>query len=91
MTRIKISLGIILMLILTSIFSGIWVNNQCKSIISLSEQTGEIFSNGDKEKAMQIIEQLETKWENFRKTASMLVQNSKLSEIDRICARIKYL
>ncbi len=91
MTRIKISAGIILLLILTSIFSGVWINNQCKSIISLSEQTGEIFSDGDKEKAMQIIEQIETKWENFRKTASMLIQNNKLSEIDRICARIKYL
>lgn len=91
MTRIKISLGIILLLILTSIFSGIWVNNQCKSIISLSEQTGETFFNGDKEKTIQIIEQLETDWEKFRKTASMLVQNSKLSEIDRLCARIKYL
>lgn len=91
MTRVKISIGIIVLLILASIFSGIWVNSRCKTVIELSEQAQESFRNGDKEKAIETIGLIESDWESFRKTASVLVQNSKLSEIDRICAGLKNL
>lgn len=91
MTRIKISVFIICLLILTSIFSGIWINGKCKSLIELSSQAEEFFSSGEKEKAVEITEKLETEWEHFRTGAAVLLQNNKLSEIDRICARINHL
>lgn len=91
MTRIKISIFIICLLILTSIFSGIWVNGKCRSLIELSSQAEKLFSSDEKEKAVEITKKLETEWEDFRAGAAVLLQNNKLSEIDRICARIKHL
>lgn len=91
MTRIKISVFIICLLILTSIFSGIWVNGKCKSLIELSSQAEKLFSSDDKERAIEITKNIETQWEDFRAGAAVLIQNNKLSEIDRICARIKHL
>ncbi len=91
MTRIKISVFIICLLILTSIFSGIWINNKCKYLIELSSQAEELFSSNEKEKAVEITRKLETEWEDFRAGAAVLLQNNKLSEIDRICARVKHL
>lgn len=91
MTRIKISVFIVCLLIFTSVFSGIWINGKCKSLIELSQQTGELFSDGEKAEAVEVTRQLETEWENFRTYATMLIHSNKLSEIDRICARIKHL
>lgn len=91
MTRIKISIFIVCLLIFTSVFSGIWINGKCKSLIELSQQTGELFSADKKSEAVEVTRQLETEWENFRTYAAVLIHNNKLSEIDRICARIKHL
>ncbi len=91
MTRIKISVFIICLLILTSIFSGTWINGKCKYIISLSMQAEELFSSDEKEKAIELTKEIETEWENFRAGAAVLIQNNKLAEIDRICARVKHL
>lgn len=91
MTRIKISAFIICLLVFTSVFSGIWINKKCKSLIELSHCTGELFSAGEKAEAVEVTEQLETEWENFRSLAAVLIHNNKLAEIDRICARIKHL
>lgn len=91
MTRIKTSIAILCLLIAVSIFSGIWINGKCKSLIELSSQAEEIFSSDEKEKAIEITKRLETEWEDFRSVAAVLIQNNKLSEIDRICARIKHL
>ena len=91
MTRIKISTAILCLLIAVSIFSGIWINGKCKSLIELSSQAEEFFSSDEKEKAIEVTKRLETEWEDFRSVAAVLIQNNKLSEIDRICARIKHL
>lgn len=91
MTRIKISAGIVCLLIGISIFSGIWINNKCKSLMELSSSAEELFSNDQKEQAIQLTRELETEWEKFRKKAIVLVHNNKLSEIDRLCARVRHL
>lgn len=91
MTRTKISIGIIVILILSSIFSGIWINNRCKSMIELSLQAGTLFSEGKKEQSVEVSRQIEADWENFRRYATVLIHNNKLAEIDRICARITHL
>lgn len=91
MTRIKISIFIIILLILTSIFSGVWINSRCQSLIELSSQAEDLFSSDEKEKAIEITKKIETEWEDFRAGAAVLLQNNKLSEIDRTCARIKHL
>ncbi|MCM1132171.1 MAG: DUF4363 family protein [Ruminococcus flavefaciens] len=91
MTRIKISAFIICLLIFISIFSGIWINKKCKSLIELSAQAEEFFSSDEKDRAIATAGEIESEWESFRRTACVLVRNNKLSEIDRICARIKHL
>lgn len=88
MTRFKISLGIILILIAASIFSGIWINSRCKSLMELSSRAEEFFYDGNKEQAVAESRRLSSEWEKFRKTASVLIPNNKISEIDRLCARI---
>lgn len=88
MTRFKISLGIIAVLIASSIFSGIWINGRCKSLMELSDRAEQFFYEGDKEQAVEETRRLSSEWEKFRKTASVLIPNNKISEIDRLCARI---
>lgn len=88
MTRFKISLGIILVLIAASIFSGIWVNRRCKSLMELSDRAEQFFYAGDKEQAVAESQRLSSEWDQFRKTASVLIPNNKIAEIDRLCARI---
>ncbi len=91
MTRIKISVAILCILIAVSTFSGIWINKKCKSLMELSSQAEELFASDEKQKAVEVTEKIETEWENFRSKACVLVGNNKLSEIDRICARVKHL
>lgn len=91
MTRIKISIAILCILIAISIFSGIWINEKCKLIIELSSQAEEFFDSDEKEKAIEVTKKIETEWEDFRTGACVLVNNNKLAEIDRICARVKHL
>lgn len=91
MTRIKISAGIILLLIGASIFSGVWVNRSCDKLMELSTKSEELISAGKTEEAVEITRRLESEWEHFRKKAAVIVRSNKLSEIDRICARLRHL
>lgn len=91
MTRFKISLGIILILIAASVFSGIWINSRCKSLMELSDRTEQFFYDGDHEQSVKLSRQLNEEWEDFRKGASVLISTSKISELDRLCARISDL
>lgn len=91
MTRFKISLGIVLLLVGASIFSGIWINGRCKSLMELSVRAEELFSQGDSDGAVEVTRTLEKDWEKFRTKAAMLVQNNKLAELDQLCARVRHL
>ncbi len=91
MTRLKISIFIILLLTGTSIFQGWWIDKNCNSLMELSGYAEELFQKGDTEKAEEITEKLNQKWEHFRKGASVFVRNNKLTELDRLFARIHHL
>ena len=47
MTRVKISVGILLLMLGVSIFSGIWVNKRCGELISGVKQLESIGDSGD--------------------------------------------
>ena len=91
MTRLKISVIVILVLMSASVFSGVWVDRKCSSLMELSRYAEELFQNGDYEKAAEITAQLQGKWEHFRAGASVIVRNNKLTELDRLFARIHHL
>ncbi|NLT09845.1 MAG: DUF4363 family protein, partial [Ruminococcus sp.] len=79
------------MLIGTSVFSGIAVNRSSGRLISGSDEVWELYSSGDKQGAYLRAQALEREWDSFRPEASVMLDNRKLSEIDRICSRIVYL
>lgn len=91
MTRIKISIGILCLLIIMSIFSGIWIDNRCKKIIESINTVSSYAEKKDIESAKTAVAELEKIWSDFRVKASIIIKNEKLSEIDRISSRISYL
>lgn len=88
MTRVKISVAIILILAAVSIFSGIWVNSRCREMMERTAQAAEFFSQGNSDEAAEAAQELQKEWESFRSIAAVLLHNDKLSEIDRLCARV---
>lgn len=53
--------------------------------------TAELYSQGKYEDAVALANDLCQDWESFRKGAAVLLHNNKLTEIDRLCARIRSL
>ena len=91
MTRLKISLFIIAALIGTSIYQGVLVSKECVSLMEQTTQAEEFFRSGNTEKSVDITAELQEKWEDFRKGASVFVRNNKLTELDRLVARVHHL
>lgn len=91
MKRVKMSVGILCILVVLSILTELWITRRCKAFIDDISIVSERFDSGDNESAAALAERLEQKWEDFRTPASFLVRNDKLSEIDRINSRIIYL
>lgn len=91
MTRLKISIFIIAALIGTSIYQGIWVDRGCLSLMEQTAQAEDFFRSGDIGNSVDITAELQEKWEDFRKGASVFVRNNKLTELDRLFARVHHL
>lgn len=91
MTRVKISLVILSVMLGTSVFFGILINGKCRDFIGRTETIWELYDSGNHEGACEEAREFEEKWENFRKYSSVMINNEKLTEIDRISARVIYL
>lgn len=91
MTRVRISLGVLLLLVVTSTFTSLWVNRRCGAMLDDINKLGIIAENGYSEELAGLAEKLNEEWESFRSRASVLVKYDKLVEIDRLCSRIVQL
>lgn len=91
MTRVKISFVILAVMVGTSVFFGILINRKCRDFIGRTENIWELYDSGDHESACEEAREFEEKWEDFRKYSSVMIDNEKLTEIDRISARVTYL
>ncbi len=91
MTRVRISLVILAVMLGTSIFFGILINGKCRNFIGRTENIWELYDSGDHEGAYEEARKFEKKWEDFRKYSSVIIDNEKLMEIDRLSARLIYL
>ena len=91
LTRVKISVLILFLLIVFSIISGLWVNQSCNGLLKAVENVQAFAQADEVESAAEAADQLRQMWEHFRKTANVIVKSDKLSEIDRICSRIEPL
>ncbi len=91
MTRVKISICILLFLIGASVFSGVWTYNSCDDMLDSLRSTAERVAVGDIDGAIEKAEEFSADWEDFRKKANAVVKSDKLSEADRIKSRIVHL
>lgn len=91
MARIKISSGILCVLVGLSIFFAVWINNRCSYMLSEITEICSLLDSGDTERAVQLAESLDEEWNNFRKKATVMLKNNELTEIDCISSGIPYL
>ena len=91
MTRIKISFGILGILIGFSIFFSVWINKKCNYMLDEISNIYQLLENGETSLATQHAEMLDNKWSNFRKTATIMIKNNELTDIDCISAGIPNL
>lgn len=91
MTRVKISGGILLLLIIISIFSSVWINRRCNAMLVTVSEISRTVGKGRNDEASECAKRLNADWESFREGASVLLKNDKLTEIDRLYSRIVYL
>lgn len=91
MTRIRISAAVLCALIISSILSSVWVNIRCEELLGSIEEISSYIDAGDKEAASSAAKELSLSWSSFRKKASVMIKSERISEIDRINARLLFL
>lgn len=91
MTRIKISIGILCLLLGLSIFFSIWINNRCSYMLDEISEIHEFLDSGDTEKAISSAKELDDNWNGFRKKATIMLKNNELTDVDCISSSIPYL
>ena len=89
MTRVKTSFCILGMLVVLCTASGIWLNGRCSELIALADEIRSCTEteNGDAA-AVEAAEKFQQSWQSFRIKANVIVKSDKLSEINRVAARI---
>ncbi|MDE5619069.1 MAG: DUF4363 family protein [Ruminococcus sp.] len=91
MMRIKISTGILCLLVGVSIFFSIWINNRCSYMLDEISEIYELLDSGDTDKAVSSAKKLDDNWNSFRKKATIMIKNDELTDIDCISSGIPYL
>ena len=91
MTRIKISICILCVMIGTSIFSAVWINRKCSHMLREITVICQLLDNGNSTEALNRAEIFDNDWNNFRQKATVILKNDLLTEIDCISAGIPYL
>ncbi|MDE6091886.1 MAG: DUF4363 family protein [Ruminococcus sp.] len=91
MTRIKISVGILCVLVGLSIFFGIWINSRCSYMLDEISEIYELLDSGEINQALSSAKKLDGDWDSFRKKATVMLKNNELTEVDCISSGIPYL
>ncbi len=91
MTRLKVSVFIILVLTGVSVFSSVWIDKECTNLMELSAYAEELYQQGNTDKATEVTKELQEKWEKFRVGATVFIRDNKLTDLDRIVARVRHL
>lgn len=91
MTRVKMGFVILIVMVGISVFFSVLISRKCTDFISRTDKIWELYDSGNHESACDEAKAFEEAWEDFRKYSSMMINNEKLTEIDRISARVIYL
>lgn len=88
MIRVKLSVGILLLVIITGAASHFWIRNQCNQLTRQAQTALEYMDEDDVRAAEQAMHELAEDWNSLRKKAAFFVRENKLLEVDRVCGRI---
>jgi hypothetical protein len=91
MTRVKTSICILLILIIFSIGSGIFINSKCSKLLGLAENARASAASGDYIEAGLYTEEFEECWEKLRPVAVIMIRSDRIYDISRISSRIPSL
>lgn len=91
MTRIKLSIAVLILVFGVSFGSQIWINSKSSNITAIAAQTEKLLLNENKSQAIESARLLNSEWEDFRKFAAIFLRRNNLIEIDRLCARVESL
>lgn len=91
MARIKISFGILGLLVGISIFFSVWINSKCNYMLDEITTICQLLDEGKTTIATERAELLDSEWNSFRKKATVMLKNNELTEIDCISSGIPYL
>lgn len=88
MKRIRISAGILALMIALSVFFNYRVTKQCEKLINLVELTEESVNSDDNLKALQYAEEFTEKWKRFRNEGAVMVRGDKISDVESCYIKI---
>lgn len=88
MIRVKISVGVLLLVIATGAVSHLWIRHRCSELTSQARTAIEYMEQDNFPAAKQVMDELNKEWGSLRKKAGIFVRENKLLEADRVCGRI---
>ena len=88
MIRIKISIGIILVIITLGITGFFLLDRKTDRVISLIDQTKYLSDSGQKNAALECAEKLIEEWNEYHINASIFVNNDKITMAQSSMSRI---
>ena len=88
MIRIKISIGIILVIITLGITGFFMLDRKTDRVISLIDQTKYLSDSGEKNAALECAEKLIKEWNEYHIYASIFVNNDKITMAQSSMSRI---
>ncbi len=91
MIRIKISFGIIVMIIILGISGFFVLKYKTNDVIDIIDETLELAKEEDSKDALKSVEKLMDKWEDFHTYASVFINNDKISTAQNSISRLKSL
>ena len=91
MVRIKISIGIIAVIIILGV-AGIFVlDHKTDRVIDMLEETKKYSDAGDTQMAIEAVGKLEQEWERYHTFASIFVRNDKITSVQTSMSRLRPL
>lgn len=91
MGRIKICVGVIIAIVLISIFGFFALDCKTDKVIALLDETKKYSDAGETQKAIEAVGKLENEWESYHCFASILVRNDKISAVQTSMSRLRPL
>lgn len=91
MGRVKLCFGILIAIIVLSIVGILIIDHKTDNVIKMIEKTKAYSDSGETQKALDSVGEVEALWEKYHKTASVVVRNDKISDVQNAISRLRPL